>query len=555
MRQVPTLFPTLLTALDFHATDLPDAIILRRLGFRGEPNDDLSFAVLQQAAKRFARVLCTLTEPHDRVLLAYPSCNAFVVAFLGCLYAGRIAVPVSLGSNARNGARIAEIGRDCNARMLVSPSLQSAGLTGAIPEGCQAVDHATLAEGLANTSLPGTVPSDICFLQYTSGSTGQPKGVIVSHENLAVNLTQILNAIGHHRCHIVSWLPQFHDMGLVGTMLLPVFAGFQTTYMSPLEFIQRPIRWLQALSECRAQGSVAPNFGFSYLLERLRPDDLNGLDLSCVTTLMCGSEPINAYVLDRFVKTLIPCGLAETVLMPTYGLAEATLMVTTHPRQARMRTLRPGLDCPAVCSSTAELVACGYPATGIDLRIVDEHGQTCAEGIEGEIAIAGANVCAGYWGKTPHSGLTRTGDLGFLWDGELFVTGRKKDLIILRGRNIYPTDIEALSEACTPCAGANSCAAISLTSANGIESIVIAQEVPAAAMRDLDPEALRAEIAERVLAHFGVAPETVLLLRSNTMPRTTSGKISRFGLKNALERGEIDEAFSRPSTQTGVFHV
>lgn len=555
MQQVPTLFPTLLDALDFHAENRPQSLVLRRLGFRGTPNDELLFADLQKAAQRFARALCSVSAPHDRVLLAYPSCNAFVVAFLGCLYAGRIAVPVSLGSNARNGERIAAIARNCGARLLVSPSLNSVGLTSAVPEGCLATEHAALAEGTHNKPLPKAAPSDICFLQYTSGSTGQPKGVIVSHENLAVNLTQILNTVGHTQSRIVSWLPQFHDMGLIGTMLLPVFAGFQTTYMSPLEFVQRPIRWLRALSEYRAHGSVAPNFGFSYVLERLRPGDLDGLDLSCVRTLMCGSEPINAGVLHQFVKTLAACGLAETVPMPTYGLAEATLMVTAHPRNARIRTLRPQANDSIPYKGRAEIVACGYPATGLDLRILDEQGQGCPEGVEGEIAVGGANVCAGYWGKAPHTGLARTGDLGFLWDGELFVTGRKKDLIILRGRNLYPTDIEALCEACTPRAGANSCAAISLASRDGTDSLVVAQEIPAAAMRDLNPDALRAEIAEGVLAQVGIAPARVLLLRSNTLPRTTSGKISRFGLKAALERGEIEEAFSIPSTQNGIVHA
>ncbi|MFY0595222.1 MAG: fatty acyl-AMP ligase [Cognatishimia sp.] len=555
MQQFPTLFPTLLNALDHNAKERPNAIVLRRLGFREKPHDELGFADLQQAAQRFARTLCTLTKPHDRVLLAYPSSNAFVIAFLGCLYAGRIAVPVSLGSNVRNGERIAAIGKDCDARLLVSPSLNSVGLTCAVPEGCLAVEHATLAEGDDDATLPSVAPSDICFLQYTSGSTGQPKGVIVSHENLTVNLTQIQNAIGHTHSRIVSWLPQFHDMGLIGTMLLPIFAGIQTTYMSPLEFVQRPIRWLQALSEYRAHGSVAPNFGFSYVLDRLRPGDLEGLDLSCVTTLMCGSEPINADVLDRFVKSLAVCGLAETAPMPTYGLAEATLMVSAHPRSSRIRTLRPELDGPIACKGTTELVACGYPATGLDLRILDEQGRDCPEGVEGEITVGGANVCVGYWGKTPHTGLARTGDLGFLWDGELFVTGRKKDLIILRGRNLYPTDIETLSESCTPRAGANSCAAIGLTSTDGTESLVVAQEIPAASMRDLDPDALRTDIAGRILDHVGIVPAQVLLLRSNTLPRTTSGKISRFGLKAALGRGEIDEAFSTHAIQTGILHA
>lgn len=555
MQQNFTPYSTLLEALDYHADISASEIVLRRLGFRGKPHQELSFAELRIAARHFAGALCHFTEPNDRVLLAYPSSNDFVVAFLGCAYAGRIAVPVSLGSNTRSGERIAAIAQDCSAKALVSSNLQSEGLKNAIPVGCQVIDHTRLAEAKELLDLSSPRPSETCFLQYTSGSTGDPKGVIVSHENLAVNLTQILNAIGHNHTRIVSWLPQFHDMGLIGTMLLPVYAGMQTTYMSPLEFVQRPIRWLQALSDYQAQGSVAPNFGFSYLLERLRPKDLEGIDLSCVKTLMCGSEPINAEVLDRFVETLKPFGLIETAPMPTYGLAEATLMVTARPQQARVHRLSAAHINPGQNKNTSKQVACGNPASGLSLRILDDHGFERPDGIEGEIAISGPNVCVGYWGKPPHSGLLRTGDLGFIYEGDLFVTGRKKDLIILRGRNFYPTDIEALSEECTPKAGANSCAAIGFTKQDGSEALVIAQEIPASTLGDLNPEALRSRITDRVSTQLGVVPDQILLLRSNTVPRTTSGKVSRFALKSAFERNEIAEAFPKQSKQTGTIHA
>ncbi|MEM9577077.1 MAG: fatty acyl-AMP ligase [Pseudomonadota bacterium] len=550
MKQVPTCFPTILHALDYHAEVSADAIVLRRLGFRGKAHDLFSFAQLRADALRFAHAISSMTSPYDRVLLAYPSCNDFVVAFLGCLYAGRIAVPVSLGTTGRSGARIAAIMKDCTAGVLVTHEAPNQSLVEAVPDGCQLMAHAALTSQDIQNDLPRPSASDISFLQYTSGSTGHPKGVIVSHGNLAVNLTQILHAIGHTHQRIVSWLPQFHDMGLIGTMLLPVYAGMQTTYMSPLEFVQRPIRWAQALSEFRAHGSVAPNFGFSYLLERLRPGDLDGLDLTSVRTLMCGSEPINAAVLQRFVKRLRPHGLAENVLMPTYGLAEATLMVTAHPRGARVRTRLRGAS-----SKTSPLVACGYPAAGLDLVIRNTEGVVCPEGVEGEITISGPNVCAGYWGHAPHAGPVATGDLGFMCDGELFVTGRKKDIIIVRGRNFYPSDIEAISEACTPRAGANSSAAIGVEVADGSESVMIAQEVPGAAMRDLDADSLRRKISDDILANLGIAPARVLLLRSNALPRTTSGKISRFGLKTALSRGEITDAFLSPTEPEGTLHA
>lgn len=542
MHDFPSEFPSLLDALEYHANACGDKTVLRRLGFRGKPHDEMTFAQLRKRAQAFAKSLIMVTAPHDRILLAYPSSNAFVVAFLGCLYAGRIAVPVSLGSNVRSGQRIDIIARDCGAAALVSTDITAKGLIGATDSGCLALDHATLESGAAQTTLAPCVASDICFLQYTSGSTGQPKGVIVTHENLVANLTQILHAIGPDRTRIVSWLPQFHDMGLIGTMLLPVYAAVESTYMAPLEFVQRPIRWLQAMSDYQAHGSVAPNFGFSYVLERLKPGDLDGIDLSNVGSLMCGSEPINHAVLDDFVTTLHPCGLDPCAPMPTYGLAEATLMVSAHPRNTGLRAQTPP-DAADLQNQT--VVSCGGAAMGLTVKIIAPDGVECDDGVEGEIVISGPNVCRGYWGKAPHSGALPTGDLGFMSRNDLFVTGRKKDLIILRGRNFHPTDIEALSEACTPNGGVNSSVAVGVTDQNGVEQLIVAQEIPSSFMRQLDPSALRTKISETILNTFNIAPAEVLLLRSNSVPRTTSGKISRSGFKTALAAQNVTEAFPK----------
>lgn len=541
MRKVPTAFRTILDALDHHVMTSGEKVALRRLGFRGKSNDEITLAQLREDALQFAQNLSAISSRHDRILLAYPSCNAFVVALLGCLYAGRIAVPVSLGTNARSGERIDVVARDCEAAILISTDLNVAGLTGAAESGCRMVAHETLAERREQAILAACSNDDICFLQYTSGSTGTPKGVIVTHDNLVVNLTQIMHAIGHDRSRIVSWLPQFHDMGLIGTMLLPVYAGIETNYMSPLEFVQRPTRWLQALSDYRAHGSVAPNFGFSYLLERLRPGQLDGIDLSSVSSIMCGSEPINYAVLGAFSKALEPFGLSPNALMPTYGLAEATLMVSAHPRGALPRIHKSNIE----TSQEPALVSCGYPAVGLDIKIIGPLGEGCPNGTEGEIAISGPNVCNGYWGKSPHLGAFPTGDLGFVWNGELFVTGRKKDLIILRGRNFHPVDIEVISEAMTPNAGANSCAAIGVTGPDGVESLVVAQEIASATMREVDPVELRSKITNAIIDSFNIAPSDVLLLKSNILPRTTSGKISRTALKAALANGQVVEAFPK----------
>jgi acyl-CoA synthetase (AMP-forming)/AMP-acid ligase II len=542
MHKVPTNFRTILDALDYHVMAGGEKVVLRRLGFRGKSNDEITAAKLREDALQFAHNLSAISSCNDRILLAYPSCNTFLVAFLGCLYAGRIAVPVSIGTNKHSGERISVIAHDCKAAILISPDLNVASLTGAwgTESACRLVAHETLTGLCEQATLSACSSDDICFLQYTSGSTGIPKGVIITHDNLVVNLTQIMHAIGHDPT-IVSWLPQFHDMGLIGTMLLPVYAGTETTYMSPLEFVQRPIRWLQALSDYRAHFSVAPNFGFSYLLERLRPGELDGIDLSSVSNILCGSEPINYSVLEAFSEALKPFGLSPHALMPTYGLAEATLMVSAHPRGELPRIHKSYTETRQILTH----VSCGYPAVGMDIKIIGPVGEGCPNGTEGEIAISGPNVSNSYWGKASHQGALPTGDLGFVWNGELFVTGRKKDLIIFRGRNFHPVDIEAISEAMTPNAGANSCVAIGVSDPDGVEFLVVAQEIASATMREVDQAELRSKITNAIVDNFSIAPSDVLLLKRNILPRTTSGKISRIAFKAALVSGQIVETFPK----------
>lgn len=558
-------FATLIDALDANAGAYDDKIVLRRLGFCGKAHEEINLSELHKAVVGFAQNLCHVSALNDRVLLAYPSCNEFVIAFLGCMYAKRIPVPISLGANKRSGERILSVVQNCDASVLISSKILSTSIVEAcLPESCVRISHNEISKGVNVAYLSSPMPQDIAFLQYTSGSTGQPKGVIITHENLAANLTQILHLTREGRQRIVSWLPQFHDMGLIGTMLLPIFAALETTYMSPLEFVQRPMRWIHALSYYHAHGSVAPNFGFSYFLERLKSNDLINIDLSHVRILMCGSEPIDAAIIDRFVATLEPCGLNPKALVPTYGLAEATLMVTAARPGAQIRAqtfnvkqLQKG---KAVLSkdvdSGQKIIACGSAVQGLELVVVDESGNVVqGDGKIGEVAIEGPNIFAGYWGKKPHQGLFKTGDLGFLWQSELFLLGRLKDVIIFRGRNLYPSDIETISQKITPMAGANSCAVVSIKNKDGTEGFIVAQEIRRTALANLDLSKLSQLISTEIMECLGARPEQVLFFRSNTLPRTTSGKISRSNLKTTIESQSITKILLATSHTNGAIHA
>ncbi|MCV2881303.1 fatty acyl-AMP ligase [Actibacterium sp. XHP0104] len=540
-------FDTLARALQAHAARAPEQLVFRRKGFRNKPDEMLTFSDLHQGAQRIAAALdAEGTVEGDRVVLAYPTGNDFILAFLGCLLARRIPVPVNLGKDARSAGRIRTVAQDCDAALLLCPDPAAPAVASAqLPGGCRPLAHDRLAGGVY-TPRP-IDPDDIAFLQYTSGSTGDPKGVIVTHRSLATNLHQIASVVPADLTRIVSWLPQFHDMGLIGTVLTPIYAGWECTYFSPMEFVQRPMRWLQVITETRAHGAVAPNFGFSYVLERMKEGEAEGLDLSSLGILMSGSEPISVSVMDRFLSTFAPTGLRASALAPSYGLAEATLLVSA---------LRPGLEpsvqdvslaglerdqvvAPGSDRDRRRVMGCGQLADDMTLQIAAP-----APGGVGEIVIDGPNVSPGYWGRRPRKAGFATGDLGFVMDGQVYITGRIKDLIVIRGRNLYPTDIEAISQAATPGAGANSAAAIGLTGAEARESFVVVQELSASQLGQADPDALRRAIAQSICDEIDLLPDTVILVRSNALPRTTSGKVARSAARQALLDHSLRDHFN-----------
>ncbi|WP_444453224.1 fatty acyl-AMP ligase [Rhodobacter capsulatus] len=390
------------------------------------------------------------------------------------------------------------------------------------------------------------------FLQYTSGSTADPRGVIVTHANLMANMEMIRIAFRHDsETRMVSWLPLFHDMGLVGGMLQPLYLGAETVLMSPMDFIQRPLRWLRAIARYRGTSSGGPNFAYALCADRIRPEQLEGLDLSSWRVAFCGAEPVRAADLRRFAAGLAPAGFDPKALFPCYGMAETTLFVSGGPAGS-------GLTCAATPAAPGrvdrvERVICGRGAEGQDLAIVDP--ETChrlPDGQVGEVWVAGPHVGAGYWQQADHSRATfqaridgedihktflRTGDLGLMQAGGLVIVGRLKEVVIVRGAKHHPEDIEAAAARAHP--ALSSTVAAFAIEREGAEALIILQEVKRGHQAGPDLEPAAQAVSAVVCEGFGVRPSEVVLVRPGTLPRTTSNKIRRSACRTAYLTGAL----------------
>lgn len=555
------------------------AVYANFLTSSGEVVEQLTFRELNQSACQIGASLREQGLAGRTVLLLFLPGLDYIRAFFGCLYAGAIPVPAYPPTGTKDLQRLGKIALDCQAGAILSSSGLLPHVTGWQSGLGVTWDVPRLSiENLLETNVPvGFVPyqaqpDDVAFLQYTSGSTGRPKGVVLTHANLLANFAQILQGFlrGNpmvdriEELRSVCWLPPFHDMGLIGGILTPIYAGAQVTLMAPITFLRRPEIWLKALSLQRAQISGGPNFAYEYCLQKITDDQLLNLDLSHWRVAYNGSEPLQADVIQRFAARFASCGFNTSAFFPCYGLAEASLFVSGAPSGEGARTVVADQQAlqlgrfvahkPQCPDPHLKLVSSGRIAEGTEVRIVRPDTRlACAEGEVGEIWVRGPSVAQGYWAKLALSDSTfqacieqessqkhylRTGDLGFCWQGELYVTGRIKELIIVAGRNLYPQDIEQTVQSSYMGFQRRGGAAFGLPE-EGREQLIILQELQVKGSGDTDLTLVAAMAARAVAARHGVLPTAIVLLPLNALPRTSSGKLQRVEARQRYRDGSL----------------
>jgi acyl-CoA synthetase (AMP-forming)/AMP-acid ligase II len=561
---------TLVEILRWRASRQPDQRAYTFLVDGETEEAHLTYAELDRRARAIAARLQSLGAAGERALLVCPPSLEYIAAFLGCLYAGVVAVPVYPPDPMRverTLPRLLAIANDARPVVVLTTSLflsMANDLLAREPilQGVQGLATDDIANDLAEAWRdPGIGDSTLAFLQYTSGSTAAPKGVMVSHGNILYNERMIQIAFGNTgQSTCVSWLPMYHDMGLLGNILQPLFLGAHCVLMSPFDFLQKPYRWLQALSKYRGYFSGAPNFAYDLCVRKIKPEQLASLDLSSWKKAYNGAEPVRHQILEQFAKTFEPCGLKREALYPVYGLAEATLFVSggapsSLPIFCAVQSA--ALEQNRVVATSMDdenarvLVGCGRTWLDQKIAIVDPIALTmCPADAVGEIWVSGPNVAQGYWNRpeetervfrayladTGEGPFLRTGDLGFLKDGELFITGRIKDLIIVDGRNHYPQDIELTVDQSHPALRSGCCAAFSIDIENTERLVVVAEAKDSLP----DIEQVVKTVRRSIAKHHDVQVHDILLLRPRTIPKTSSGKIQRHACRVGYLTGTLD---------------
>lgn len=555
---------SLVQALAQRAAHTPERIALRFLADAPGEQAVLSYRELDMRARTIAAALQARAAFGDRAVLLFPSGPDYVAAFFGCLYAGVIAVPAYPPESSRqhHQERLLSIIDDAEPRLLLTVAALHDSLQGLQALGADSAPELLTVDGLdpalaSDWREPALAGDDIAFLQYTSGSTALPKGVQVSHGNLVANEQLIRHGFGidlNPDDVIVSWLPLYHDMGLIGGLLQPIFSGVPCVLMSPGYFLARPQRWLQAISEYGGTISGGPDFAYRLCSERVSEAALAGLDLSRWRVAYSGSEPIRQDSLDTFAEKFAPCGFTPSSFFASYGLAEATLFVSGSRRGQGIGALE--LDGDAFAANRAEagkgsvLMSCGYPQPGHAVRIVEPQClDVLSDNRVGEIWAAGPSIASGYWRNPEASARTfvemdgqtwlRTGDLGFMREGEVFVTGRLKDMLIVRGQNLYPQDLEKTLEREVDVLRKGRVAVFAVDD-QGEEGIGVAVEISRNVQKASTPEALIKTLRQVVADACRQAPAVVLLLNPVALPKTSSGKLQRSACRLRMDDGSLD---------------
>ena len=551
--------------LTFRAGESADKVAFSFLADGETVTETITFAELERRARALARQLVTIGQPRDRVLLIYQPGIDYIVAVTGCFYAGMIAVPAYPPHLNRPDSRLAAMVANCTPALTLTDERTHRRLSASDRANLPTLPQLTwlAANELIGANLEVVLPviggDDVALLQYTSGSTSEPKGVVLTHANLLANLEIIAARFGLHRDVVgLSWLPPYHDMGLIGFIFEPIYLGCHVVLMPPVAFVQSPIRWLRAIQNFQVCTTGAPNFGYEHCLKRIPLAERTTLDLRSWKRALNGAESVNAATLQRFAEGFAGAGFDAAALAPCYGLAEATLLVsgTQPPAGAVVRWF----DAAALAAHEAQLTTDKTPGRAVELvssgrvglhtRVdVWEPGGTeiFPDGRVGEICVASPSVARGYWNLADgregnfvrRDGVVflRSGDLGFLLDGELYVTGRIKDLIILRGLNHYPQDLERTAGAAHPALQPGAAAAFAINGATE-EHLVVAVEVMKGFQSAMRAEVIAA-VNDAISARHQVVPHTVVLLRPGHLPKTSSGKVRRSACRQLFLDGGL----------------
>ncbi|HHF7366852.1 TPA: thioester reductase domain-containing protein [Legionella bozemanae] len=555
-------YTSLVDLLEKKAEKNPDFPLYTFINKKIQESKSLTYRELADQAKKIASVLCDVTQPGDRALIIYPPGLDFIAAFFGCLYAGVIAVPSYSPATTDWAKKFQHIIKNSDACVILTTKELAQQIKKYKEyEQLRCIIPEDWVNAIETWSHPSFKEDHIALLQYTSGSTGKPKGVMISHGNLLHNLFVIGKANSLTAEDIsVSWLPHYHDMGLIGGILQPVFSTIPVKLMSPLTFLHRPAIWLETMTYYRATATVAPNFAYDLCVSKVTEEEKSRLDLSSLQCAMSGSEPIRKTTIERFLQRFASCGFSPEAFYPCYGLAESTLMVTGGRRKQGIdsqwvdkKTLNQNkvLYCDETHPDAHSLINCGQPVDGCSLAIVNPQTlQECPERVVGEIWVAGKSVAQGYWqlpkdskhyfdariAHKEHSFL-RTGDMGYLDQGALYVTGRLKDLIIIRGCNYYPHDLEDTIHTCHPYLREHGCAIFSVEE-NDSELLVIVQEIKKQ-VQGLNLEEIIRTIRGNLRQMHGIDADVVVLVEPKSVPKTSSGKTQRLLCKKKYLEGSL----------------
>lgn len=571
-------FGTLVDLLAWRGQNQPDRRAFAFLGDGEHESASLTYGELHSQVRAVADALIARGARGERALLLYPPGLEFISAFLGCLSAGVVAVPAyppDPSQLTRTLTRLQAIAADSEPRFALTladvrdqirPFAAMDPRFGAV----EWIASDALPEITAASPHPAPSPEDVAFLQYTSGSTSEPRGVMVTHANIMDNEGLVRAVFQQDAASVVvGWLPVYHDMGLIGNVLHPLYLGARCVLMSPIAFLQKPVRWLHAIAHYGGTISGGPNFAYDLCVRKTTDEDRRGLDLSRWNLAFNGAEPVRADTVDRFAAAFAVSGFRAEAMRPCYGLAEATLIAASAPKltTARRRLVRASslerhqveiLQETDVVPDSRSLVSSGGALAGQALAVIDPETRSEAPaGTVGEIWLAGPSVAAGYWRREEETSLTfgarradrpdrawlRTGDLGFLHEGELHVTGRLKDLIILEGRNIYPQDVERAAEIAHSRMRPGCSAAFSVELQDR-EKLVVMAEVDERLSPGQETLPDFADIAREVRAavtrELSVAVHKVVLIRAGKIPKTSSGKIQRHACKARFQEGSLE---------------